>query len=134
MARDGWSLDQRRVANVRGHRNEARERMRNPKCCQRAVGSDAGAKIVTTVEDEAAHQVAVDQCDISRCTVVSKELVKPWARMGRIVSADSCIASVTTDQEVLRIGLKFFGVVYTATTQIPVAALSSYELLNRAPG
>lgn len=49
------------------------------------------------------------------------ELVMPWANTGRIVCADSFFASVATATELLKNGLRFTGVVETATKEFPLA-------------
>ena len=51
---------------------------------------------------------------------VLKGLVLPWANSGRLVCADSCFASVATAESLLEIGLKFIGVIKTATRKYPM--------------
>ncbi|KAI2491610.1 Transposase IS4 [Fragilaria crotonensis] len=64
-------------------------------------------------------------------TKVLKEVVSPWFETNRIVCADSYFASVGAAKELFRNGLKFIGVVKTATKGFPKAFLSSVELQCR---
>ena len=56
------------------------------------------------------------------CNVLH-ELVEPWANSGRIVVGDSYFASVQAAIRLFRIGLRFIGVVKTATTGYPMVYL-----------
>ena len=89
-------------------------------------------KIVKSVDsaDEAGREEDQDSGLIHGC-VVLKELVQPWFNSGRIVCADSYFASVSTAKEMLRLGLRFIGVVKTATKQFPMEYLSHLELATR---
>jgi Transposase IS4 len=62
---------------------------------------------------------------------VLKELVLPWASSGRLVCADSYFASVATADALLHIGLKFIGVIKTATKKYPMDWLGRYEFGGR---
>jgi Transposase IS4 len=64
-------------------------------------------------------------------TMVLKKLVFPWVRTSRIVCADSYFSMVGAAEELLRIGLRFIGVVKTAKRPYPMKTLSSLELHNR---
>jgi hypothetical protein len=64
-------------------------------------------------------------------TNVLKQVVAPWFGSNRIVCADSYFASVGAAEELFRNGLRFIGVVKTATRGFPKAFLSSVELANR---
>ncbi len=64
-------------------------------------------------------------------TKVLKEVVSPWFGTNRIVCADSYFASVGAAKELFRNGLKFIGVVKTATKGFPKTFLSSVELQSR---
>ena len=55
-------------------------------------------------------------------------LVVPWANSEQGVFAYSYFASVSSAEEMMRIGIRFIGVVKTATKQIPMEYLSSIEL------
>ena len=60
--------------------------------------------------------------------VVLKELVEPWWFTKRIVCGDSYFASVSTAKELLRLGMRFIGVVKTAHKSFPVSYLSSLTI------
>ena len=51
------------------------------------------------------------------------EFVEPWGNSGRIVVGDSYFASVQAAIRLFRIGLRFIGVVKTATTGYPMVYL-----------
>ena len=59
------------------------------------------------------------------------KLTMPWWRTDRVVCADSYFASVQTAKELLKKGLRFVGVVKTATSEYPMAHLQSQELEER---
>ena len=61
-------------------------------------------------------------------TAILKYLVVPWANSERGVCADSYFASVSSAEEMMRIGIRFIGVMKTATKIFPMAYLSSIEL------
>jgi len=61
-------------------------------------------------------------------TAVIKNLVAPWAGTTRVVCADSYFASVATAQQLLGMGLRFIGVVKTATRGFPMASMSTAPL------
>jgi hypothetical protein len=62
---------------------------------------------------------------------VLKELVLPWANSGRLVCADSYFASVATADALMQIGLKFIGVIKTATRKFPMDWLGRFEFGGR---
>jgi len=62
---------------------------------------------------------------------VLKRLVAPWPGTQRVVCADSYVASVTTATQLLAMGLRFIGVVKTATRGYPMQALSKMEVDTR---
>lgn len=64
-------------------------------------------------------------------TQVVKQLVRPWLNSNRIICADSAFASVGCANELKRLGMRFIGVVKTATKQFPMKWLSEVELSNR---
>ena len=61
-------------------------------------------------------------------TRVMKQLVRPWANSGRVVAADSYFASVPCALALKNMGLRFIGVVKTATKGYPQQYLSTVEL------
>jgi hypothetical protein len=64
-------------------------------------------------------------------TQVLKTVVSPWFGSNHIVCADSYFASVGAAKELYRNGLRFIGVVKTATRGFPKALLTSVELNQR---
>jgi hypothetical protein len=95
-------------------------------CCGRS-GIMMRLKLVKTMEEQLTHAQPGDD-GLLHGTAVLKYLVLPWARTDRIVCADSYFASVGTLKELKRIGLRFIGVVKTATRQFPQAYLSTLEM------
>jgi hypothetical protein len=87
-------------------------------------------KLVKTAEEEGANALEDDD-GLLHGTSVLKNLVLPWANTNRIVCGDSYFASVGACEEMKRIGLRFIGVVKTATRRYPLPYLSSLELVNR---
>jgi Transposase IS4 len=73
----------------------------------------------------------VDHNHMLHGTHVLTLLVSPWSGTSRIVSADSYFASVGAAEELFRMGLRFIGVVKTATRRFPKAYLANIELANR---
>jgi hypothetical protein len=91
-------------------------------------------KLVTTAEGEGTSVLSHEEEDdriLLHGTTVLKKLVFPWVRTGRIICADSYVSSVGAAEELLRIGLRFIGVVKTPTRAYPMKALSFLELQNR---
>ena len=64
-------------------------------------------------------------------TQVLKSVVSPWFGSNRIVCADSYFASVAAAKELYQNGLRFIGVVKTATKCYPKAYLSNVRLHRR---
>ena len=64
-------------------------------------------------------------------TQVLKTVVSPWFGSNRIVCADSYFASVGAAKELYRNGLRFIGVVKTATRGFPKIFLTTVELNQR---
>jgi hypothetical protein len=87
-------------------------------------------KLVKTAEEEGANDLKEDD-GLLHGTVVLKNLVLSWANTNQIVCGDLYFASVGACEEMHRIGLRFIGVVKTATRQFPLAYLSSLELVQR---
>jgi Transposase IS4 len=54
-------------------------------------------------------------------TKVLLKLIQPWQMSDRVICADSYFASVQAAKELLRAGMKFIGVVKTATKEFPLA-------------
>jgi hypothetical protein len=87
-------------------------------------------KLVKMMEEQLTHAQQGDN-GLLHGTAVLKYLVLPWARTDRIVCANSYFASVGTLKELKQIGLRFIGVVKTATRQFPQAYLSNLEMRVR---
>ena len=88
-------------------------------------------RLVKTKVEEEANSIAEDERGMLHGTKVLLELVDKWADTDRIVCADSYFASVPAAEALLRIGLRFIGVVKTATKRYPMEYLSNKELLMR---
>jgi Transposase IS4 len=63
--------------------------------------------------------------DVLHGTSVLSYLVSPWSGTNRIVCADSYFASVQGAEHLLSMGLRFIGVVKTASRKFPMKALAS---------
>ena len=59
------------------------------------------------------------------------ELIEPWYHTHRVVCADSYFASVSTAKELMRLCMRFFGVVKTPSKQFPMAYLHALEFDKR---
>jgi Transposase IS4 len=87
-------------------------------------------RLVKSAREE--HTTAEDNDEgLNHGTIILKKLVNAWCRSNRIVCADSYFASVNAATEMQRMGLRFIGVVKTATRKFPMAYLSSLELEQR---
>ncbi len=75
-----------------------------------------------------ADEVAGNENNLLHGTKVLKQVVSPWFGSSRIVCAESYFASVGAAQELFRNGLRFIGVVKTATRGFPKTFLTSVEL------
>ena len=69
--------------------------------------------------------------DVPHGAKVMMKLLRPWINTQRIVCADSYFASVTAAELLHMNGLRFIGVVKTATRKFPMAHLAAQELENR---
>ena len=85
----------------------------------------------TREQEEAAVQNEEDNQGLLHGAVVMKELVLPWLHTDRIVCGDSYFASVPAALMISRYGMRFIGVVKSATRQFPMAYLSQVELHDR---
>jgi len=86
--------------------------------------------VVTSAEHQRALGTNADG-GVPHGAAVLKRLVAPWAGTHRVVRADSYFASVTAATELLAMGLRFIGVVKTATRGYPMSALSTLEVATR---
>ena len=85
-------------------------------------------QLVSTADDERDRAY---EGQMLHGTAVLRRLVEPWAGTQRIVCADSYFASVEAADEMRKIGLKFIGVVKTASTKFPIRYLSGLEIDGR---
>jgi len=94
----------------------------------------SGIMLRLSVVTSAEHQRATgtDNDDgLPHGASVLKRLVAPWAGTQRVVCADSYFASVAAANQLLTMGLRFIGVVKTATRGYPMEALSTLEVDTR---
>ncbi len=70
-------------------------------------------ELVTTAED--AKRRSDNHTHIAHGTAVARRLLTPGAGSGRVVCADSHLASVQTAETILEMGMKFIGMVKNAT-------------------
>ena len=87
-------------------------------------------KIVKRAEEENASAVTENDGN-NHGTNVLKFLVEPWVRTDRCVCADSYFASANAMTVLRMMGLRFIGVVKTATKKFPMSYLSNLELVQR---
>ena len=86
-------------------------------------------KIVKTAEEENACAVTDDDSN-NHGTNVLKFLVEPWVRTDWCVCADSYFTSVNAVTVMRMMGLRFIGVVKTATKKFPMSYLSNLVLVQ----
>lgn len=86
--------------------------------------------VATTAEHKRAANDGVSD-DLPLGTVVLMKHIAAWAGSKRIVCVDSYFASVTTAMQLLKMGLRFIGVVKTSTRGYPMEALSVIPLQQR---
>jgi Transposase IS4 len=68
---------------------------------------------------------------VNHGTKVLLKLIQPWQISDRVVCTDSYFASVQAPKELLRVGMKFIGVMKTATKEYPLAHVQSIEMEAR---
>ena len=88
-------------------------------------------KLVKKGTEEAVNSIAEDDNGILHGTKVILILIIPWYNSDRFVCAESYFASVGASEMLKIIGLRFIGVVKTATKRFPMKHLSEIELENR---
>lgn len=81
--------------------------------------------------EEEAEGIAEGDAELAHGTRIAKFLVEPWAGSDQIVCADLYFASVATANALKTMGLRFIGVVKTATRKFPMQWLSNVELRQR---
>ena len=88
-------------------------------CCG-VSGIMMGLKVVKQEEDYSDTESDEDSTTLGHGVKVLKELISHWTGSGRLVCADSYFASVQAAETMYREGLKFIGVVKTATRKYPM--------------
>ena len=71
-------------------------------------------KLVKNIQEEVKAELGKESGnggDLIHCYKVLKELIEPWCHTHRVVCADLYFASVSTAKELMRIGMRFIGVV-----------------------
>ena len=81
--------------------------------------------------DEVEDSTFMHEDGLLHGTKVLIDLISPWANTDRVVCADSYFASKMAADKLKEIGLRFIGVVKTATRGFPMAYLSKIELCER---
>jgi len=84
-------------------------------------------RLVKTATEVEANSLAEDDGWLLHGTKVLSELVSPWYHTDCVVCADSYFASVPAAEYLLERGLKFIGVVKTATRHFPQSYLANIE-------
>jgi Transposase IS4 len=69
--------------------------------------------------------------EMNHGTRVLLDLISPWWHSNRIVCADSYFSSVQTALKCKACGIKYIGVVKTATKQYPMAHLGKIEMKDK---
>jgi Transposase IS4 len=80
-------------------------------------------QLVTTPEDRKERELE-SEGDLLHGTAVLSRLVSPWAGSGRIITADSYFSNVEAALHLRDLGLKYVGVVKTATRRFPKVCIS----------
>ena len=88
-------------------------------------------KLVKTKVEETSNQEEDHDDDMLHGTEILLLLIEPWNFSDRIVCADSYFASVMAANELLKVKMRFIGVVKTATTKYPMKYLNTLELQER---
>lgn len=88
-------------------------------------------KLVKTAVEEATTRTEEHDDNLLHGTEILMMLIEPWNYSDRIVCADSYFASVMAATELLKIKMRFIGVVKTATKKFPMAYLTNLELQAR---
>ena len=87
-------------------------------------------KLVKNIQEEVKAELGLESSNgddlIHGCKVL-KELTEPWYHTHRLVCVDSYFSSVSTAKELMRLGVRFIGVVKTASKQFPMACLQELE-------
>ena len=91
-------------------------------------------KLVKNIQEEVKADLVQESGNgddlIHGCKVL-RELIEPWYHTCRVVCADSYFASVSTAKELMRLGMRFIGVVQTASKKFPMAYLQALDFDKR---
>lgn len=107
-------------------RKQEKGRERQSAVCGRC-GIVLRLSVVTSAKDQKATGMTTDD-DVSHEAAVHEQRSTPWAGTQRVVCADSYFASVPAAMELRKMGLRFSGVLRTATRGCPMQVLSKMEL------
>ena len=91
-------------------------------------------KLVENIQEEVKADLGQDSGngdDLVHGCKVLKELIEPWYHTHGVVCDDSYFASVSTAKELMRLGMRFIGVVKTVSKQFPMAYLQVLEFEKR---
>ena len=99
-------------------------------------------KLVKTAEEETRHVALMDEAKRGKImseegllhghgVKVMRDLVLPWMHTDRIVCGDSYFALVPAAHIMMQYGMRFMGVVQSATRQYPMPFLSQVEPSNQ---
>jgi hypothetical protein len=99
--------------------------------CDGQSGIMMRLKIVKSAAAEAAAQPFLPNEDLNHGTHVLAYLVMPWACTAQTVVGDSYFALVQAARYLYKLGLRFIGVVKTATVGFPMAHLQSIQFNSR---
>ena len=90
--------------------------------------------LVKKIQEEVKAELGQDSGNgddlIHGCKVL-RELIEPWYHTNRVVCADSYFASVSTAKERMWLGMRFIGVVKTASKKFPMVYLQALEFEKR---
>ena len=103
-------------------------------CCDGRTGIMIRLILVKSSEEqEAEREMNTEQQEeqMNHGTRVLLDLVQPWFNSNRVVCADSYFSLVQTAIKCKEKGLKYIGVVKTATKQYPMAHLGKLELKDK---
>ena len=92
--------------------------------------TQAGKNIQEEVKAELGQESGNGDDLIYGCKVL-KELIEPWYHTHIVAFADSYFASVSTAKELMRLGMRFIGVVKTASKKFTMAYLQALEFDKR---
>ncbi|KAG7351598.1 transposase IS4 [Nitzschia inconspicua] len=99
--------------------------------CEVQNAADGGSGVILRLKLVKTELEAREDDELTLGAKVAKYLVESWARTDRFVCGNSFFASVATAKELKPVGLRFIGVVKTASSHYSMTWLSSVEQSNR---